>query len=258
MAITAAQVNELRQMTGAGMMECKTALTEANGDMDEAVTVLRKRGTAKAAKKADRETPEGMAFIEKISGKASLVLLGCETDFVARNDKFQEFGKELAKKALQAGAEATQAEGDEKILELVGVIGENMKVRGVRVIDAPVIGSYIHSNGKIGVLVGLSGANEVVAADIAMHAAAMNPLVLSPANVTDELVAKEKEIWAEQLKNEGKPENIIANIMMGKEKKFREESALIAQPFVKNPSQTVAAYAKEHGAEVVAFARLAI
>ena len=257
MSITAAQVNELRKMTGAGMMECKKALVEANGDMDEAVTVLRKAGAAKAAKKADREVAEGMAFIKQEAGKAALVLLGCETDFVARNDKFQAFGEELVAKAFDQGAEVKEA-AEAEIKELAGVIGENLQVLGVEVVEAPTVGSYTHSNGKIGVLIGLSGGSEEAAADIAMHAAAMNPQVLNPEDVTEELVAKEKEIWADQLKQEGKPENIIENIMKGKEKKFREEGALTSQAFVKDPSKTVAQFAKENGGDVTAFARQAI
>lgn len=256
--ITAAQVNELRKMTGSGMMDCKKALTEANGNMEEAVTVLRKKGAAKAASKAERETAEGAAFISISEGEGSVVLLGCETDFVAKNEKFQALGKELAENVLSTGADSVKSDGEAKVTELAGVIGENMKLVGAELIEAPVVGSYVHSNGKIGVLVGLSAGNEEVASDIAMHAAAMNPQVLSPEDISDELVEKEKEIWVDQLKSEGKPENIIENIMKGKEKKFRGEASLISQPFVKDPSKTIEQYAKENGAEVSGFVRLAV
>ncbi|MBT4936867.1 elongation factor Ts [Candidatus Peregrinibacteria bacterium] len=256
--ITAAQVNELRKMTGSGMMDCKKALTEANGNMEDAVTLLRKKGAAKAASKSERETAEGAAFISTSNGKASLILLGCETDFVAKNEKFQALGKELSESILTSSADSVRAEGEAKVTELAGVIGENMKLIGAEMIEAPVVGTYVHSNEKIGVLVGLSAGNEEVAGDIAMHAAAMNPQVLSPEDISDELVAKEKDIWAEQLKNEGKPENIIENIMKGKEKKFRGEAALVSQSFVKDPSKTVEQYAKENGGEVSGFIRLAV
>ena len=258
MAITAAQVNELRTMTGAGMMECKKALTEANGNMEEAVVVLRKRGAAKAASKSDRETKEGAAFIETKGNKSALVLLGCETDFVARNESFRSFGKELAEQALTSGAAAAKEAGQVKVTELAGIIGENLKLIDVVAMEAANVGTYIHSNGKIGVLVGLTGANAEVSNDIAMHIAAVNPKVFSPTEISDELIAKEKDIWIDQLKAEGKPEKIIENILAGKEKKFREESALIAQAFVKDPSKTVAQYAKDNGAEITGFYRLAI
>lgn len=255
--ITAAQVNELRKMTGAGMMDCKKALTESNGDMDEAVTILRKKGAAKAASKSDRETSEGFVFAAKEGNKAALVAIGCETDFVAKNDKFQEFGNAILKLALENADNARQ-EAESKLPELIGTIGENMKILGVESMDAPTTGMYVHSNNKIGVLVGLDGGTEEVAADIAMHAAAMNPQVLNPSDVDESLVEKEKEIWTEQLKKEGKPENIMANIMMGKEKKFRAEVSLTSQAFVKDPNSTVEQYAKNNSATVTQFVRLSI
>jgi len=256
--ITAAQVNELRKMTGAGMMDCKKALIEANGDIDEAVTVLRKTGATKAAKKSDRETVEGATFAKSEGGKAVLVAIGCETDFVARNDKFQSLGQEILDLAFTKGPEVANTEGAEKVTAQAGVIGENIKLVGVSAIEGDITGAYVHSNGKIGVIVALKGGSEEVASDIAMHAAAMNPLVLNPSDISEELVEKEKEIWIDQLKQEGKPENIIENILKGKEKKFREEGALTAQSFVKDPSQTIAQYAKSKGAEVLAFNRIAV
>jgi elongation factor Ts len=254
--ITAAQVNELRKMTGSGMMDCKKALTEANGNMEEAVIVLRKKGAAKAASKSERSTSEGSVFIELSENKGSMVLIGCETDFVANNDAFQKLGNTLAKEVLTSGLNKENAEAE--ITKVAGVIGENMKLLELDSIESEVIGSYIHSNKKIGVMVALKGGTKAIAEDIAMHAAAMNPQVLSPSDVSSKLVDQEKEIWVDQLKAEGKPEKIMENIMKGKEKKFRSESALIAQSFVKDPSKTVEQYAKESGAEVIQFLRFAI
>ena len=256
--ITAAQVNELRKLTGAGMMDCKKALVESEGNMEEAIVVLRKKGAAKASSKSERETSEGSAFIFSEGNKAAIVLISCETDFVARNDKFIALGEELAKKAIQSDKDSTLSDGNTQATELAGVIGENIKVLDIQIIEAGTIGKYIHSNKKIGVLVALEGGNKEIATDIAMHVAAMNPKVLSPNEISEELVNKEKEIWIDQLKNEGKPENIIENILKGKEKKFREESALNKQAFVKDNKKTIEEFAKENGATVVSFIRLSI
>ena len=258
MVITASQVNELRQMTGAGMMACKKALEEANGDLDWAVDVLRKSWAAKAAKKAWRETSEGAVFTKVEKWKASIVLLWCETDFVARNDKFQEFGKNLAEKAFANGAEITKTEGESEVTNMIAVIGENLKLLDIKEIEAEIVWSYVHSNQKIGVLIGLKWGSAEVAKDIAMHAAAMNPKFLSPSDVSDKLVSKEKEIWEDQLRAAGKPENILEWIMKGKEKKFRGENALTGQSFVKDPSKTVGDFAKDNWAEVVSFVRLSV
>ena len=254
--ITATQVNDLRKMTGAGMMDCKKALTESNGNMEEAVVVLRKKGAAKASSKSERSTSEGSVFIHVQNNKGAMVLIGCETDFVANNDGFQDLGNMLVKETLTSGVNKEKAEAE--ITKVAGVIGENMKLLDIDIIESEVIGTYIHSNKKIGVMVALKGGTPTIAEDIAMHAAAMNPQVLSPSDVSSDLVDKEKEIWVDQLKAEGKPENIMENIMKGKEKKFRAETALTAQAFVKDPSKTVEQYAKESGAEVVQFLRFAI
>ncbi len=258
MAITASQVNELRQMTGAGMMACKKALEESNGDLDGAVDVLRKSGAAKAAKKAGRETSEWAVFTKVEWGKASIVLLWCETDFVARNDKFQEFGTKLAEQAFAEGANTAKTAGEAEVTNMIAVIGENLKLLDVQEVEAETVGVYVHSNQKIWVLIGLKWGTEEVAKDIAMHAAAMNPEFLHPSDVSDKLVAKEKEIWEAQLKEAGKPENIIGGIMKGKERKFRGENALTGQSFVKDPSKTVGDFAKDNWAEVVSFVRLSV
>ena len=256
--VSALQVNELRKITGAGMMECKNALVEAAGNSDKAVDILRKKGISKAAKKSNRETAEGAVFIEKTNQKAAIVLIGCETDFVAKNENFQKFGKEIATLAVEKGEQSALQQAEKQIKNLIGTIGENMKVLDIKILESNIIGSYTHTNGKIGVLVGLKEGEETVASDVAMHAAAMNPNVLSPEEVEDSLVAKEREIWIEQLKNAGKPENIIENILKGKEKKFRGENALLTQSFVKNPSETVAEFLKSKNSQITQFIRLAI
>jgi elongation factor Ts len=181
-------------------------------------------------------------------------MIKCETDFVARDDNFQNMGQSLADTLLNDEG-AFQALADEVIPEAVQKLGENISLGETRVVEASVVGTYVHTNGKIGVVVGLDGSDEAHAKDAAMHAAAMNPAVVSPDEVTEELVTKEKEIWKEQLAAEGKPAEIMEKIMIGKEKKFREESALIAQPFVKDPDVTVGDYL---GANVTAYERLAV
>lgn len=236
-------------------MLCKKALEEANGDEEKAIEILRKKGEAKAAKKADRETTEGV-IVTKIDGnKAAIVRLSCETDFVAKNEEFVAIANQAAEIAVREGAEAAQSQMEQPIKDLFTKLGENMTLE-VKTMEGEGIADYIHSNAKIGALVNVSPANEEKAKDVAMQIAAMNPAVISPEEVAEDLVVKEKEIWAEQLKNEGKPEDIIEKIMMGKEKKFREESALIKQSFVKNGEQTVEQYLGE--SKVTAFIRLAI
>ncbi|PCI25684.1 translation elongation factor Ts [Candidatus Peregrinibacteria bacterium] len=255
--ITAALVNELRKKTGSGMMACKKALVETDGNMELAIDVLRKNGAAKASEKSDRETTEGAVFIELSNGKGSICALGCETDFVAINENFIAMGNEMLSKIVENGTDAGKEAIIAALPQHISTIGENITLIGAQQVEGTTIGSYIHSNKKIGVITVLEGGNQEVANDISMHAAAMNPQVLSPDEIDDALVAKEKEIWKEQLLTEGKPEKIIDNIMNGKEKKFRGENALMSQSFVKDPSMTVAEYAKSHGATIKQYIRLA-
>lgn len=237
--IDAKLVASLRSRTGVSIMECKKALEEANGDEEKAIEILRKKGAAAAAKKAEREQSEGSVFSATADGKAAIVTLNCETDFVARDDSFQEAGNELAKTLVEQGMDAAKALAEEKIPALVQKLGENITLGEMSLSEAAVSGTYVHSNGKIGVIVGLSGGSEDLARDIAMHAAAMNPMYVSPEDVTSESVDKEKEIWKEQLEQEGKPAEIMEKIMEGKEKKFREENALLTQAFVKEPEKLI-------------------
>jgi len=253
MAVSAQQAKALRDQTGVGMMACLKALEESGGDMEKAVDILRKKGEAKASDKADRKTGEGRVAI---SGRAIVKLL-CETDFVARNEKFVTFVEELAKKTEKGGAKAAQVHFDSVKASKVQEIGENLVFEGAEVVEGgSVIGSYVHSNGKLGAIVVLDGGTETQARDVAMHAVAMNPMVANPSDVPEKLIAKEKEIYLEQLKNEGKPAQILEKIVAGKVQKFCAERALTSQQFVKDPTQTVAQYLG--AAKLVKFVRYAV
>ncbi|HLC75542.1 MAG TPA: translation elongation factor Ts [Candidatus Peribacterales bacterium] len=256
MAITAEQVSSLRKRTGVGLLAVKSALEESGGDEEKAIDILRKRGIAQAIKKSDRDQKEGSIFIEAGSGKAGIVHMACETDFVARGDDFVNAGKELAKMALAKGVETVKAHAESIIPALVNKLGENVSLTSVQMIEGSPIGTYVHSNSKIGVIVTLDGGDEVKARDVAMHAAAMAPTVVNPEEVSSESVEKEKEIWRDQLKKEGKPEAMFDKIMLGKEKKFREESALMKQPFAKDQSMSVEKYLG--GAKVMKYVRLSV
>lgn len=239
MAVTSEQVAKLRARTGSGILDAKNALDEAKGDEELAIDILRKKGKAQAVKKADRVQSEGAVFIANSGSKAALVQIRCETDFVGRSDVFLTFGQDLAEKLLKEGKAAFDAYASEKVPAAVLELGENISVGDTKEVSAPVIGTYVHSNRKIGVIVGLEGGTPAHASDVAMHGAAMNPTYVRPSDVSQEAVLKEKEIWKEQLKGDKKPPEIQEKIMAGKEKKFREENALLTQPFVKDQNQTV-------------------
>lgn len=254
--VSAQQVAELRRRTGVSMMAVKQALEEANGNEEKAIEILRKKGETDRVKKSSREATEGAIFSAQSQGKAALLLLGCETDFVARNEDFCTLGKKLAETLLAKGADAVKGEAEKLLPSMIQKLGENLSVVEMNAVAAPVIGIYVHSNSKIGVIVGLDQGTTELARDTAMHAAAMNPKVVSPSDVAAEAVEKEKEIWREQLKKEGKPEAIWDKIMMGKEKKFREELALLTQPFAKDQSKKVEQVLG--GAKVTAYIRLSV
>ncbi len=239
MAITAQQVAALRARTGAGIMDAKQALEEAKGIEETAIDILRKKGQAQAVKKAGRVQSEGGVFIAVDDKHAAMVLVKCETDFVGRSGVFVKLGSELASTLLKGGQAAYDKLAKEKIPAAVLELGENISVGETHLVESPVIGTYVHSNRKIGVIIGLDGGKKEQAVDAAMHAAAMNPLYVEPGDVPEAAVIKEREIWTEQLKNDKKPAPIIEKIMLGKEKKFREENALVTQPFVKDQNQTV-------------------
>ncbi len=255
-AVSAQAVSSLRSRTGVSILECKKALEDAGGDEERAIEILRTRGQASAVKKAERDQHEGALFIANKVGSAALVQLNCETDFVARNEDFQKIGQGLAESLLANGADGFADSVQETVASAVQQLGENISLGDFHLIEGDHIGSYVHSNRKIAVLVVLDGGNEEVAKDAAMHAAAMNPLYINAEEVPEEEVEKERAIWKEQLAKEGKPEQIMAKIMEGKEKKFREENALMTQVFVKDPSKTVGAHLA--GGSVKEYIRLSI
>jgi elongation factor Ts len=252
--VSTESISSLRSRTGVSILECKKALEEADGNEEKAIEILRKRGIAQAAKKSERTQSEGLVFLAESDGKSALVLIRCETDFVARDNAFTDAGSSLVQTLLDKGEDAAKSASEEIVPALVQKLGENISVGSLTLIEAPVIGSYIHSNNKIGVIVGLDKGTSESARDTAMHAAAMNPSFVYPEDVSNEDVGKEKEIWTEQLKSEGKPAEIVEKIMVGKEKKFREESSLATQAFVKDPTVTVGAYLGD--SKIVSYARV--
>lgn len=249
-------VVSLRKRTGVSISACKEALDEAKGDEEKAIEILRKRGIAQAAKKAIREQKEGCMFSAEDGNSAAMVLLHCETDFVARDTGFQTLGKDLVNTLLKEGSNRLKTLADEHLPVAVQKLGENISLGEHHRIEAPVKGTYIHTNGKIGVIIGLDSGTEEQARSVAMHAAAMNPQYVSPDDVPPDAVEKEKEIWRAQLAKEGKPAQIMEKIMMGKEKKFREENALLKQEFVKEPGKSVEQYLGK--AKVVSYVRVEI
>ncbi len=267
MSITAAQVKELRERTGAGMMECKKALVETGGDMDAAIEQLRKSGLAKADKKASRVAAEGAIVEASEGGRSVLVEINCETDFVAKDGNFRAFAEEVGRLAagldsVEAVSAASMASGDsveDARQQLVAKVGENVQVRRMAALDAGdgVVGSYIHG-GRIGVMVALSGGSEELARDIAMHVAALNPAYRDAEDVPAEVLEKEKEILIAQSADSGKPADIIEKMVVGRLKKHLAEITLTGQPFVKDGDVTVGQLVKNHGASVRAFVRLAV
>ena len=271
--ITAAEVNKLRKSTGAGMMDCKKALVEADGDFDSAIEILRKKGQKVAANRADRESSEGavIATVNNDATKGVIVSLNCETDFVAKNDSFVELAQDLAAIALGTSSKEELLAKDykdgisvqEKLTEQTGVIGEKIEIGDFRTLEAPFVGSYIHAGNKIAVLTGLSenvkGAEEA-AKNVAMQAAAMNPVALNEEGVDQSVVDKEIEIAKDQLREEGKPEGMLDNIAKGKMKRFFKDNTLVNQAFIKNNKETVSEYVKsvDKNLKVVAFERVAL
>lgn len=236
MSVSLEQLKQLRERTGVSMTACKNALEEANGDEELAIEILRKKGETKAAERADRATANGVVAVVEKDGKAAMLTLACETDFVSKNDDFVKKAEELAERLLTEGENADLSKD---IADLNIQLGEKIEVKDRKVVSGKKLGKYVHLNRRIGVVISTTGGDDEIVKDIAMHIAAMKPMNLSPDEISADLVAKEKEIWSEQLKNEGKPEQIWGKILEGKEKKFREEFALLTQPFVKNPEQLV-------------------
>ena len=269
--ITAADVNKLRKATGAGMMDCKKALVEANGDFDKAIEILRKKGQKVAAKRADRESTEGAAISKVNSDRTAgvSIVLGCETDFVGKNDNFVNLANELAELALNYSSKDEFLAADfngmtvaDKLIEQTGVIGEKLDINAFEKIEAPFVGSYIHAGNKIATLVGLSASAEgaeVVAKDVAMQVAAMNPIALNEDQVDAAVIEKEIEIAKDQLRQEGKPEAMLDNIAKGKLKRFFKDNTLINQAFIKDSKVSVKDYVKTIGdVTVTSYKRVAL
>jgi elongation factor Ts len=271
MAITAQMVKELREASGAGMMDAKKALTETDGDMEAAIDWLRTKGLAKAAKKSDRTAAEGLVAVAVRGGVGVAVELNSETDFVARNAEFQGLLRRIAEKALDqpdlASLLAVSLEGGksvaESVTEKVATIGENMSLRRMERVEGDSVASYVHNAaaegmGKIGVLVALKGADTGIGRQIAMHVAATSPASLSEADLDPALVEREKAVLTEQARASGKPDQVIEKMIQGRMGKFFEEVTLLNQKFVINPDVTVGQAARDAGVEVVGFARLAV
>jgi len=269
MSITASQVKELRERSGAGMMECKKALVETGGDIEAAIEHLRKSGLAKADKKAGRVAAEGAVVEASDASGAVLVEINCETDFVAKDENFRAFADRVAELALAAGnhdvaalADAEFESGDSvevRRQQLVAKLGENIQIRRIQRVDAGggVISGYIHG-GRIGVLVALDGGDEALARDIAMHVAALNPPFVDADAVPADVLEKEKDILRSQAEESGKPPEIIEKMIVGRLNKHLAEITLVGQPFVKDSDQTVGALLKSRGAKVKQFVRLEV
>lgn len=270
MAITAAMVKELRDNTGAGMMDAKKALTETEGNMDEAVDWLRTKGLAKAAKKSGRTAAEGLVAVHVEGGKGIAVEVNSETDFVGKNAEFQEMVGKIAYVAMGVddveGLRAADVGGktvEALITDKIATIGENMSLRRMASINGDTVVSYVHNAathgmGKIGVLVSMTGGDEAFGKQVAMHIAAVNPVSLSEDDLDAAVVEKEKQVQMDIARESGKPEQVIEKMIVGRMKKFMAEVTLLNQSFVVNPDLTVAAAAAEAGATITGFARLEV
>ncbi|OOF25892.1 translation elongation factor Ts [Salinivibrio proteolyticus] len=256
--VTAALVKELRERTGAGMMECKKALVEANADIEVAIENMRKSGAAKAAKKAGRVAAEGVILVKENEGKAAIVEINCETDFVAKDANFAAFANQVAETALAEGLaiDALKEKFEQQRAELVAKIGENMDIRRVSFIEGAKVGSYRHGD-RIGVVVA-ANADEETIKHVAMHIAASKPEYVNPEDVPADVVEKEKQIQVDIAMQSGKPAEIAEKMVVGRMKKFTGEISLTGQAFVMDPAQTVGQMLKEKGAEVTNFIRFEV
>ena len=263
-------VKELRETTGAGMMDAKKALTETNGDFEAAIDWLRTKGLAKAAKKSSRVAAEGLVAVAISDGKGVAVEVNSETDFVAKNSDFQEMVKAIANAALDVSNTDQLAEASingkkvsDTLTDNIAKIGENMTLRRMEAIEAERVVAYVHNSaaqdmGQIGVLVAINGENTEFARQVAMHVAAANPQALSSVELDQSVVEREKNILTEQARESGKPEQVIEKMIQGRMKKFLAEVTLLGQDFVINPDLTVEAAAREAGVEIVSYVRMAV
>ncbi|KHD86524.1 translation elongation factor Ts [Heyndrickxia ginsengihumi] len=269
MAVTAQMVKELREKTGAGMMDCKKALTETNGDMEKAIDFLREKGIAKAAKKADRVAAEGTTYVLSEGNDAVILEVNAETDFVAKNENFQTLVKEIAQHLLKNKPATVEEALDQKmengstvneyITAAISKIGEKITLRRFALktkTDNGAFGEYLHMGGRIGVLTVLEGTTDAsVAKDVALHVAALNPKYVSRDQVSQSEVEHERQVLTQQALNEGKPEKIVAKMVEGRLGKYFEEICVVDQAFVKNPDQKVGKFVESHNAKIVDFVR---
>ena len=270
MAITASMVKELRETTGAGMMDAKKALTETDGDFEAAIDWLRTKGLAKAAKKSSRVAAEGLVAVAVKDGKGVAVEVNSETDFVAKNSDFQEMVGAIANAALGVSNTAELSNEliagksvSDTITDNIAKIGENMTLRRMETVQAEKVVTYVHNSasqnmGQIGVLVAINGEDSEFARQVAMHVAAANPQALSSGELDQSVVEREKHILTEQARESGKPEQVIEKMIQGRMKKFLAEVTLLGQDFVINPDLTVEAAAREAGVEIVSYVRMAV
>ena len=272
MAISAKEVNELRKMTGAGMMDCKKALTEAEGDMEKAVELLRKKGQKVSASRQDRSTSEGVVFakVNAAGNEGFAITLQCETDFVAKNDDFQAIGNKIADAAgansVSTVEEVMSLDIDgqsvaDLLTENMGKIGEKLEIGAFAKVSGEKVVPYIHAGSKLAVLIAINGGSdaEMIGKDLAMQIAAMNPLAIDKNGVSQEVLDKEKALGREMALAEGKPENIVDKIAEGKVNRFLKDNTLLGQAFVKDGSMTVEKYLEANGKAVVAdFKRISI
>ena len=262
--ISASQVKELREKTGLGLMDCKKALEEANGDIDLAVEELRKTSGLKASKKSSRSAADGLIGIKSSEGKSFMVEINCETDFVARDESFNLFMQEVLEIVSTNGdkslEELLKSGIEEKREKLVQKLGENIVVRRATasVDNSDSSGVYLHSNNKIGTIISLKGGTEEVAKDIAMHAAATDPMAISPSDIPEDVIEKEREIYKAQSEESGKPADIVEKMIEGKIRKFLSEVSLTEQDFVKDPGLRINDILKDNDASIIGFTRFEV
>lgn len=255
--ITTEQIKQLRDSTGVSVMQCKKALEEAEGNMEKALMILKKKSSEIAAKKSDREASQGMVVVAKQPGKAAMLVLNCETDFVAQNDDFTGLAKELAEMALTKDIETIRTEAAQKISEVVQKVGENVQLGNVKEVSGDVLGSYVHNN-KIGVIVSLTGGDEALAKDLAMHIAAMNPEYTIRTDIPEDKRALAHELFSKEVAASDKPEDIKAKMLQGKIDGYFKEQTLMDQSFFKDTNMTIENLLKSKNATLVAFTRFAI
>lgn len=269
--VTAAQVKELRDRTGAGMMDSKKALVENDGNLEQALDWLRQKGIAKAAKKSSRVAAEGSVLAKAENGKAAVVEVNSETDFAAKNDKFKEFSNAMLTLVMESGEtdveklKAMACPGSsmtvaEKQTELVATIGENISLRRAAFVEGDTVGAYVHMGGKIGVVTSMSGATgkDDIAKQVSMHVAASNPQFLNRDQIDQDVLAREKAIYEEQARASGKPEQVMEKMVSGRLSKFAEEICLVDQAFVMNPDQKVGQVVKDASLEIASFTRFGL